>query len=118
MTIVSHFLEKIETIRDDGKIDGVDPGVASLSGNIAVRYADNTLMDKARSGTPIDLELSYIIDADRKLVITCHEVYLPKPKRSLSGPGGIEASYDFQGAKDSTLGKMLTITLTNDVESY
>ena len=114
----SNNLEKIETIRDDGKIDGVDPGVASLSGNIAVRYADNTLMDKARSGTPIDLELSYIIDADRKLVITCHEVYLPKPKRSLSGPGGIEASYDFQGAKDSTLGKMLTITLTNDVESY
>jgi hypothetical protein len=36
----------------------------------------------------------------------------------LSGPGGIEASYDFQGAKDATLGKMLTITLINDVESY
>jgi len=111
-------LERIETIRNDGKIDGVDPGVAALSGNISVRYADTTLMDAARSGTPIDLELAYTIDADHQLVIECHEVYLPKPKRSISGPGGIEASYDYQGAKDALLGNMVTITLINDVESY
>jgi hypothetical protein len=111
-------LERIETIRNDGKIDGVDPGVAALSGNISVRYADTTLMDAARSGTPIDLELAYTIDTDHQLVIECHEVYLPKPKRSISGPGGIEASYDYQGAKDALLGNMVTITLINDVESY
>lgn len=114
----SNNLERIETIRDDGKIDGVDPGVASLSGNITVRYADTTLMDAARTGTPIDLELSYIIDANRQLVIECHEVYLPKPKRSISGPNGIEASYDYQGAKNAVLGNMVTITLINDVETY
>jgi hypothetical protein len=114
----SNNLERIETIRDDGKIDGVDPGVASLSGSISVRYADTALMDAARSATPIDLELAYTIDANRKLVITCHEVYLPKPKRSVSGPGGIEASYDFQGAKDVSQGCMVTITLINDVEVY
>ena len=114
----SNNLEKIETIRDDGKIEGVDPGVASLTGNLAVRYADNHLMNKARSGEPIDLELAYLIDKSRQLVIQCHEVYLPKPKRSLSGPNGIEASYDFQGAKDATLGNMVTVTLINDLESY
>ena len=54
----SNNLEKIETIRDDGKIEGVDPGVATLTGNIAVRYADNNLMNSARSGAPIDLELA------------------------------------------------------------
>ena len=64
------------------------------------------------------LELAYIIDNRRQLVIQCHEVYLPKPKRSLSGPQGIEASYDFQGAKDATRGVMLTVTLINDIESY
>lgn len=114
----SNNLERIETIRDDGKIDGVDPGVATLSGSISVRYADTTLMDAARAATPINLELAYTIDANRKLVITCHEVYLPKPKRSISGPGGVEASYDFQGAKDVTEGCMITVTLVNDVENY
>lgn len=114
----SNNLEKIETIRNDGKIEAVDPGVASLTGNISVRYADNQLMAAARSGTPIDLEFAYTIDNDRKLVIQCHEVYLPKPKRSISGPGGIEASYDYQGALNNAIGSMATIILTNDVESY
>ena len=114
----SNNLEKIETIRDDGKVDGIDAGIASLSGSISARYSDNTLMDLARAGTPIDLELAYTIDANRCLRITAHEVYLPKPKRSISGPGGIEASYDFQGAKSDTHGRMLTVTLTNDVETY
>ena len=114
----SNNLEKIETIRSDGKVEAIDLGVASLSGSIAVRYGDNELMDKARAGTPVDLELGYQISDTQKLIITCHEVFLPKPKRSISGPGGIECSYDFQGAKEQTLGKMVTVTLINDVEGY
>lgn len=114
----SNNLERVETIRSDGKLDGVDPGVAALTGSLAVRYADTTLMSAARAGTPIDLELSYTLDASNRLVIDCHEVYLPKPKRSVSGPGGIEASYDFQGAKDAVVGNMVEVTLINDVASY
>ncbi len=111
-------LEKIETIRNDGKVEAVDLGVASLSGNIAVRYGDNSLMDKARAGVPVDLEMGYQIDDKQKLVITCHEVYLPKPKRSIDGPGGIECSYDFQGAKEPSIGRMVTVQLINDKEEY
>ena len=114
----SNNLEKIETIRSDGKVEAIDLGVASLSGSISAQYADNILLDKARSGTPVDIELGYQLSETLKLVITCHEVYLPKPKRSVDGPGGIECSYDFQGAKDQTLDKMMTVTLVNDVESY
>lgn len=33
-------LERVETIRSDGKLDGVDPGVTALTGSLAVRYAD------------------------------------------------------------------------------
>lgn len=55
----SNNLEKIETIRSDGKVEAIDLGVASLSGSIAVRYGDNALMDKARAGVPVDLELGY-----------------------------------------------------------
>lgn len=114
----SNNLEKIETIRNDGKVEAIDLGVASLSGSISARYGDNELLDKARAGTPVDVELGYQLSDNLKLVITCHEVYLPKPKRSIDGPGGIECSYDFQGAKDQTLGKMMTVTLVNDVEMY
>nr|DAH78744.1 MAG TPA: Tail tube protein [Caudoviricetes sp.] len=114
----SNNLEKIETIRNDGKVETIDLGVASLSGSVSARYADNVLLDKARSGTPVDLELGYQISDSLKLVITCHEVYLPKPKRSIDGPNGIECSYDFQGAKNDKVGRMMTVTLVNDVEEY
>lgn len=114
----SNNMEKIETIRSDGKVEAIDLGVATLSGSISVRYGDNALMNNARTGTPIDLELGYQVSDTQKLIITCHEVYLPKPKRSISGPGGIECSYDFQGSKDASLGKMVTVQLINDVEEY
>ena len=114
----SNNLEKIETIRNDGLVEAIDLGVASLSGSISARYGDNVLLDKAREGTPVDVELGYQLSDTMKLVIECHEVYLPKPKRSIDGPGGIECSYDFQGAKSEELGNMMTIKLINDVESY
>ena len=114
----SNNLEKIETIRADGKLDGVDPGIAALTGSVAVRYADNTLIDLASAGTAVDLEFSYTIDANNKLVILCHEVYLPKPKIGIQGPGGVEVSYDFQGARNTAANAMVTVTLVNDVASY
>lgn len=114
----SNNLEKIETIRNDGLVEAIDLGVASLSGSISARYGDNVLLDKAREGTPVDVELGYQLTDSMKLVIECHEVYLPKPKRSIDGPGGIECSYDFQGAKSEELGHMMTVKLINDVENY
>ena len=114
----SNNLEKIETIRNDGKVEAIDLGVASLSGSISARYGDNILLDKARAGTPVDIELGYQLSDTLKLEIVCHEVYLPKPKRTIDGPNGIECSYDFQGAKNEEIGRMMTVKLTNDVESY
>jgi hypothetical protein len=109
-------LEKIETIRDDGLIEGADPTIASLTGRIDVRFADTTLIDLAANGTPVDLEFAYTLSAQAKLVMTAHEVYLPKPKLAVEGPGGVQASFDFQGARNDAAGRMLTVTLTNDLD--
>ncbi len=111
-------LERIETIRDDGKIDGADPTVAALTGSIDVRFADTSLIDAATNNTPVELTFGYTIDANRSILFTAHEVYLPKPKLSITGPGGVQASFNWQAAKNAVAGKMLTVTLTNDVENY
>ncbi len=113
----SNNLEKIETIRSDGKIDGADPTIAALTGSIDVRFADTTLIDAATNNTPVALEFGYVIDASRSLLFTAHQVYLPKPKLAISGPGGVQASFNWQAAKPDA-GQMLTVTLTNDVEDY
>jgi hypothetical protein len=64
---------------------------------------------------PVDLKFAYTLSAQAKLV-TAHEVYLPKPKLAVEGPGGVQASFDFRGAKNDAAGRMLTVTLTNDLD--
>jgi hypothetical protein len=111
-------LERIETIRSDGKIDGADPTIAALTGNIEVRFADTALIDAATDNTPMELAFAYTIDADKSLTFTAHEVYLPKPKLAISGPGGVQATFDWQAAKATSPARMLTVVLKNDVASY
>jgi hypothetical protein len=72
----SNNLDKIETIRDDGLIEGADPTIAALTGRIDLRFADTTLIDLAAGGTPVDLEFAYTLSAQAKLVLSAHEVYL------------------------------------------
>jgi transposase len=78
--------------------------------------ADTTLIDLATGGSPADLEFAYTLSAQAKLVLTAHEVYLPKPKLAVEGPGGVQASFDFRGVKNDVAGRMLTMTLTNDLD--
>jgi len=111
-------VEPIETIRSDGKIEAADPTVAALSGSIDVRFADTSLIDLATNNTAVELEFAYTIDANKSFILTAHEVYLPKPKLAVSGPGGVQASFNWQASKDETLNKMMTIVLKNDVGSY
>jgi len=112
----SNNMEKIETIRDDGLIDGADPTIAALTGTIEVRFADMNLVNTAFNGLPVDLEFSYTLNAGLIVKLLAHEVYLPKPKLSIDGPGGVQASFDFQGAFNSAEGKMLTVQLINDLD--
>ena len=111
----SNNLDRIETIRADGRIDGADPSNAALTGRIDVRFADITLMDQALNGTAASLEFSYSISAN---VITAHEVYLPRPRIEVQEPQGIQASFDWQAAYNSTAGQMCTVELKNQVASF
>jgi hypothetical protein len=112
----SNNLERIETIRADGKIDGADPTIASLTGRIDIRFADTTFIDLAAGGTPVDLTFAYTLAPGARMTFVAHEVYLPKPKLAVEGPGGVEASFDLQGAWNETEGQMLRVELVNDLD--
>ena len=43
---------------------------------------------------------------------------IPKPKYAVSGPGGVEASFDWRAAYDETADTMLRARLLNDVAVY
>jgi hypothetical protein len=111
-------LDRIETIRSDGRIDGADPSIAALTGSIEVRFADSTLVTQAINGDPCELEFGYTLPSGDSFTFTVHAVYLPRPRVEISGPQGVQATFDWQAARDSIVGRMCTATLVNDVETY
>lgn len=111
-------LDRIETIRSDGRIDGADPSIAALTGRIEVRFADQTLVTQALNGGPCTFEFTYMLPSGESLTVAVHAVYLPRPRIEISGPQGVQATFDWQSARDPILGRMCTATLVNDIEVY
>ena len=111
-------LDRVETIRSDGRIDGADPSIAALTGKIEVRFADQVLVNQAIAGDPCALTFAYVLPSGESFTFTAHAVYLPRPRIEIPGPQGIQATFDWQAARDGTLGRMCTATLVNDIEEY
>lgn len=114
----SNNLDAVQTIRADGLIDGVDPTMAALTGTITARFDSTTLLDQAIAGTPCELEFSWVISSSLSLTITAHSVYLPRPRREITGAGGVQVTFDFQGAKDTSPARMMTAVLVNSQADY
>jgi len=111
-------LDRIETIRSDGRIDGADPSIAALTGRIEVRFSDQTLLTQALNGDPAELTFAYALGSGESFELVAHAVYLPRPRLEIQGPQGVQATFDWQAARDPILGRMCTATLINDVETY
>jgi len=111
-------LDRIETIRNDGNIDGADPSIAALTGRIEVRFADSTLVNQAFNGDPCEITSAYVLPSGESFTFTIHAVYLPRPRIEISGPQGVQATFEWQAARDAVLGRMCTATLINDIEEY
>jgi hypothetical protein len=111
-------LETVDVIRSDSRIDGADEGQSQMTGTINARFADTTLLTQAINKTPCVLAFAWSAAGGMGLSVTAHRVFLPKVKRSIDGPKGIQVPFAFQASEDPTLNKSVTIVLTNDVSGY
>lgn len=114
----SNNMEPVDVIRADGLIDGVDPTIASLRGTLTARFDGTTLIDQAIAGTACELSFAWTISANASLVITAHSVFLPRPRKTLPGPGGIQVTFDWQAALAASPARMMTAVLTNAQADY
>jgi hypothetical protein len=114
----SNNLDRIETIRGDGRIDGADPTMAALTGRIEVRFSDSTLVTQAIDGSPCELEFVYSLGANASFTFTAHAVYLPIPRIEIAGPQGVQASFDWQAARATSPARMCTAVLVNTLAGY
>ena len=77
-----------------------------------------TLVTQAINGEACELEFAYALPSGESFTLTVHAVYLPRPRIEISGPQGVQATFDWQAARDSVVGRMCTATLINDIEEY
>jgi hypothetical protein len=114
----SNNLERVRVIREDGKIEAADPTFASAQGTMTVRFDGQTLVNEAMNGDPVSLEYGFTFTDGYALRFELPRVFLPKPKYAISGPGGVEASFDWRAAYDEGENTLLRVSLSNDVASY
>jgi hypothetical protein len=111
-------MDRVETIRNDALIEGADPTQVRANGTIDARYGDNTLVDVGINNSNFELELAYTINAGKKLVWTFHKIFLQRAKLPVSGPGGVQQSFNWEAAYSSGDSASVTCALYNDVASY
>lgn len=114
----SNNLERVEEVRDDGLLGGVDEAQASLSGQLVMRHASTALISTAANGTASAMTLELARSASRSLVFSMPRVFISRPKVGATGPGGVEVTYDWIASIASNGDPMLEATLTNAVDAF
>lgn len=112
---ISNGLDKIEVIREDGRIDGVLPGVLAVTLTLRTRFNSLALFNDATNKTPIALEVGWQAGAT-SLKFALPRVFLPRPKKPIEGPRGIMA--DFTAQASGAGGHKVTATLVNTTATY
>lgn len=111
----SNNLDIVEALRNDGAIEGADPGQTSLGFSFKVRYSNEPLKTAAFSETPVVIQYGFRDPVGgAELLFEASEIHLPRPKREISGPGGIEVTYEAKGAQAISIGRAMTVSLIND----
>jgi hypothetical protein len=107
-------MEMVRTIRADRKLEGIDPGVSVITGQITTRFENTTLLTQADNGSSAEFAFAYTIDANTSLTFTVHEAYLSLAKTPIQGPAGVEATFDFRGAFNTAATRAMTAVLRNN----
>lgn len=112
-------LDKIETIRPDGRIAGAVPGATAASVRLQTRFNTLELLNAATDGTPIALNIGWGMDvgaSNYALNFSLPRLFLPRPKNPIQGPRGILTDFNCQ-ASGQDVNKM-TATLISKSASF
>lgn len=90
---------------------------ATLTGNIKLRFRTMALYDLAAANTAFAAELLFERGANNSLSFAAPALRMERQGIEISGPGGIEQTFAFQGSQTSGAA-MLSVVLKNQIASY
>lgn len=116
-----NFTNNLEGVeKSNGEIESVDEAIAAANGSVTARLTEDTTLDDLVSNeTPTSFAFKMSIPSTtHSLVFDCPRAFFTTQGNPIDGPGGIQATFDWQAAYDSVAGYTVRATLINDVDSY
>ncbi|WP_300115248.1 phage tail tube protein [Sphingobium sp.] len=110
---ISNGLDPIEVIRNDGRIGGAVPGVVQASIRFTARFDSLDLMNAATNGAPVNLDEVGWERTTNSVKFSFPRVFMPRVKRSVSGPNGI--TQDFNCQASGATGHKVTATVVSNI---
>lgn len=101
-------------------IEAIEEAAATCSGSFTVRVSEDavTLINNALTETAHSLLLKLQVSSTQLIQFTAHNVILDRPTIGVSGPGGVDVSFNFIARYDATGGEMLEVILKNQTATY
>ena len=113
--------ETVRYVGGGGAIGDIIQGIRSLQGEITFRITNWDTHDLADNEETFEVRCGYRQTAGQggyKLEFILHQVEITSLNDPLNAGGQIEPTAQLAASKNTDVGKMMTVILTNDVASY
>lgn len=113
-------MEPYNSLNSGDAVEAIEEGPATCSGSFTVRVSQDavTLINNALTETAHSLLLKLEASPTQLIQFTAHNVILDRPTIGISGPGGVDVSFNFIARYDATGGEMLEAILKNQTATY
>lgn len=111
----SNNLDLDEVIRPDGLINGADPGKVMVGVGLILNYTAASAGERVGTAYPKALSFGWS-NRYGSLLFEIPRAFLPRVKKPISGPNGIQAEHDCQASGAD--GFTMKVTLKNDLDGY
>lgn len=107
-------------VTDQGEPGGYDLGEFAFTGSLTARFTSTALYDAADDGDIFALEFGWVLSATKSLLIRAGKVKIEKSSKPISGPQGLQQTYNFRAHYDAAEADKAPVvaTLKNQVASY
>lgn len=110
----SNNLDAYRTVRNDsiGAVSNIDAGMVAINGSFTLRSADGSAHADAIASTAREIVFTWTLADTSTIVLTVERAFLSRPSLPVAGPDGIQQTYSWRGAYDSSAATSFTIART------
>lgn len=111
---LSNNLDVYRTVRNDatGAPSNIDLGMLAVDGSITLRSANASAHADAIASTAREIVFTWTLGDASTIVLTIERAFLGRPSLPIAGPDGIQQTFNFRGAYDSSATNAVTFART------